>query len=167
MDWREMMTRASLFGVVRAAVWTALVGMGLGAGGAASAQEVTFARNIAPLLQESCQSCHRAGSLAPMSLVTYEEVRPWARSIKNRVMTRSMPPWHVDKTVGYQRFINDASLSDEQIDMVVRWVDDGAPLGDPTDLPSPVARTPGHLDLLPRREGDDRGRCPAQQGPGP
>jgi hypothetical protein len=138
MDWRMMMTRASLFGVGRAAVGTVLLGMGLGVGGAASAQEVTFARDIAPLLQESCQSCHRAGSLAPMSLVTYAEVRPWARSIKNRVMTRSMPPWHVDKTVGYQRFINDTSLSDEQIDMVVRWVDDGAPLGNPNDLPSPV-----------------------------
>ena len=126
-----------------------LVGsMWLGAGSIAFAQEVTFARDIAPLLQESCQSCHRPGSLAPMSLVTYAETRPWARSIKNRVMTRSMPPWHVDKTVGYQRFINDTSLSDEQIDMVVRWVDAGAPLGDPNDLPPPVEWPAGDRFLL-------------------
>ncbi|MEO2195446.1 MAG: cytochrome c, partial [bacterium] len=140
------MTRASVLG--RMAVGITLVGMGLGTGGAASAQEVTFARDIAPLLQTSCQTCHRPGSLAPMSLMTYEEARPWARSIKNRVVTRSMPPWHVDKTVGYQRFMNDTSLSDEQIDMVVRWVDAGAPLGDPDDLPSPVEWPVGDRFLL-------------------
>jgi len=141
------MTKAS---VVRFEwVGVMLVGsLWMGAGGVAFAQDVTFARDIAPLLQESCQSCHRPGSLAPMSLVTYAETRPWARSIKNRVMTRSMPPWHVDKTVGYQRFINDTSLSDEQIDMVVRWVDAGAPLGDPNDLPPPVEWPAGDRFLL-------------------
>ena len=73
-----------------------------------------------------------------MSLVTYEEARPWARSIKNRVASRQMPPWHIDKAVGIQEFKNDRSLSDEQIETVVRWVDAGAPRGDPADMPPPV-----------------------------
>lgn len=101
-------------------------------------QEITFTKHIAPLFQEKCQTCHRAGSMAPMSLVTYEETRPWARSIKNRVIAREMPPWHVDKTVGIQKFINDISLTDSQIDMVSNWVDAGAPRGNPADMPEPV-----------------------------
>ena len=70
-----------------------------------------------------------------MSLRTYEEARPWARSIKARVAITQMPPWHIDKTVGIQKFKNDRSLSDEQIDTIVRWVDAGAPKGDPKDMP--------------------------------
>jgi hypothetical protein len=97
----------------------------------------TFAKDIAPILQEKCQSCHRAGSMAPMSLVTYEETRPWAKAIKQRVVTRQMPPWHLDKTVGVQQFQNDMSLSDEQISTISRWADAGAPLGDPKDMPAP------------------------------
>jgi hypothetical protein len=73
-----------------------------------------------------------------MSLVTYEEARPWARSIKNRVASRQMPPWHIDRSVGIQHYENDRSLSDEQIDTIVRWVDAGAPKGDPKDMPPPV-----------------------------
>jgi hypothetical protein len=95
----------------------------------------TFAKDVAPILQEKCQSCHRAGSMAPMSLVTYEETRPWAKSIKQRVVTRSMPPWHIDKTVGIQHFQNDMSLTDAQIATIARWADAGAPLGDPKDMP--------------------------------
>ena len=72
-----------------------------------------------------------------MSLVTYEEARPWARSIKTRVEARQMPPWHIDKTVGIQEFKNDRSLSDEQIETIARWVDQGAPKGDPKDMPAP------------------------------
>src|ERR1700728_5243254 len=84
---------------------------------------VTFAKDIAPILQEKCQDCHRNGSMAPMSLVTYEETRPWAKSIKQRVVTRNMPPWHLDKTVGIQHFQNDMSLADGQIALIARWVD--------------------------------------------
>ena len=69
-----------------------------------SARPVTFAKDVAPILQEKCQSCHRPDSIAPMSLLTYEEVRPWARSIRNRVAARQMPPWDIDKTVGIQHF---------------------------------------------------------------
>ena len=76
--------------------------------------------------------------MAPMSLVTYQEVRPWARAIREKVITRLMPPWHLDKTVGIQDFKNDVSLSDAQIDTIVKWVDAGAPLGNPADLPEPV-----------------------------
>ena len=97
----------------------------------------TFAKDVAPILQEKCEACHRNGSMAPMSLVTYEETRPWAKSIKQRVVARSMPPWHLDKTVGIQQFQNDISLSDEQIGVISRWVDAGAPQGDPKDMPAP------------------------------
>src|SRR5579872_509007 len=79
---------------------------------------VTFARDIAPIFQEKCQNCHRAGQMAPMSLVTYEETRPWAKSIRERVAMRQMPPWHLDKTVGIQHFQNDLSLSDQQIAII-------------------------------------------------
>src|SRR5213596_287625 len=91
-----------------------------------SAQSITFTKDIAPILQEKCQACHRPDSMAPMSLVTYEDVRPWAKAIRERVLTRQMPPWHIDKTVGIQKFKNDRSLSDAQIDTIVKWVDAGA-----------------------------------------
>jgi hypothetical protein len=97
----------------------------------------TFARDVAPILQEKCQECHRTGSMAPMSLLTWEETRPWAKSIRERVLTRQMPPWHIDKNVGVSHFKNDISLSDAQIETIVRWVDGGAPAGDPKDMPPP------------------------------
>src|SRR5580693_10280154 len=96
---------------------------------------VTFAKDIAPIFQEKCQDCHRNGSMAPMSLVTYEETRPWAKSIKQRVATKQMPPWHIDKTVGVTHFANDRSLNDEQIATIVKWVDTGAPMGNLKDMP--------------------------------
>jgi hypothetical protein len=101
------------------------------------ASPVTFAKDVAPILREKCQDCHRKGTAAPMSLVSYEETRPWAKSIRERVITRNMPPWHLDKTVGIQEFQNDRSLSDSQIATIVRWVDSGSPMGDPKDLPPP------------------------------
>jgi len=98
---------------------------------------ITFTKDIAPILQEKCQACHRPDSMAPMSLVTYEDVRPWAKAIRERVLTRQMPPWHIDKTVGIQKFKNDRSLPDAQIDTIVKWVDAGVPKGDPKDIPPP------------------------------
>ena len=103
-----------------------------------AAAEVTFTKDVAPILQRSCQMCHRTGSIAPMSLLTYEETRPWARSIKDRVSTRKMPPWFIDRHVGPQEFKADKSLSDDEIATIVRWVDSGAPRGNPDDLPPPV-----------------------------
>ena len=107
------------------------------AGAADLPSKVTFTKDIVPVLQEKCQGCHRAGQMAPMSLVSYEETRPWAKAIKERVVTRNMPPWHMDKTVGIQQFQNDFSLSNEQIATISRWVDAGAPMGDPKDMPPP------------------------------
>jgi hypothetical protein len=100
-----------------------------------SARQVTFSKDVAPILQEKCQQCHQPNSIAPMSLITFEDTRPWARSMKQRVMTRQMPPWHIDPSVGVHDFKNDMSLTDAQIDTLVRWVDAGAPEGDPKDLP--------------------------------
>ena len=97
--------------------------------------EVTFAKDVAPILQRSCQDCHRTGSIAPMSLLTYEETRPWARSIREKVTSRSMPPWYIDKNIGIQDFKYDYSLSDDEISTISRWVDNGAPRGNPTDMP--------------------------------
>src|SRR5438093_11631355 len=97
----------------------------------------TFTKDIAPIFQEKCESCHRPNSIAPMSLVTYQDARPWAQSIASRVKARQMPPWHLDKTIGIQKFKNDRSLSDEQIDTIVRWVAAGAPKGDLKDMPAP------------------------------
>jgi hypothetical protein len=108
-----------------------------GSKAADAGDSVTFARDIAPIFQAKCEECHHKGTAAPMSLSTYQEARPWAKSIRERVITRNMPPWHIDKTVGIQRFQNDISLTDEQINTVVRWVDSGAPLGDVKDLPPP------------------------------
>jgi hypothetical protein len=104
---------------------------------ALSAPPVTFSKDVAPILQDKCQACHQPNSIAPMSLITYEETRPWARSMKNRVETRQMPPWHIDRSVGVQKFKNDMSLTEEQIKTIVRWVDAGAPQGNPKDMPPP------------------------------
>jgi hypothetical protein len=115
----------------------ALVGLAATAGHAhaQSAPAVTFSKDVAPIFQAKCQDCHRPGSMAPMSLITFEEARPWARAIRERVSTRQMPPWHIDRTVGVQKFKNDMSLSDEQIATIVKWVDSGSPQGNPKDMP--------------------------------
>jgi hypothetical protein len=99
--------------------------------------QVTFSKDVAPILQAKCQQCHQPNSIAPMSLITYKDARPWARSIRQRVATRQMPPWHIEPNVGVQRFKNDMSLTIDQIDTIVRWVDAGAPEGDPKELPPP------------------------------
>ena len=95
----------------------------------------TFTKDVVPILQRSCQDCHRPGSLAPMSLLTYEDARPWARSIKARVAAREMPPWFIDRHIGIRKFKNDISLSDQEVATIVGWVDAGAPRGNPADLP--------------------------------
>ena len=111
----------------------------LPAAGAERAADVTFNRDIAPILQRSCENCHRPQGGAPMPLITYEDVRPWARSIRNRTESREMPPWFIDKNIGIQRYKNDPSLSDGEIAAIAAWVDAGAPRGNPADLPPPVA----------------------------
>src|ERR1044071_3316763 len=104
---------------------------------AAPANAPTFSKDVAPIFQDKCEACHRPDSIAPMSLVTYKEARPWARSIRSRVADHTMPPWSIDKSVGVQSFKNDRSLDDKQIDTILKWVDAGAPEGNPKDLPAP------------------------------
>ena len=111
-------------------------------------EEVTFSKDIAPILQRSCQNCHNPVGVAPMSLVTYQEARRFSRRIKERTAIRdragAMPPWYVEKNIGIQEYKQDTSLSDEELAMITAWADNGAPEGDPRDLP-------------PAREFDDSG----------
>ena len=97
----------------------------------------TFTKDVAPILQNKCQQCHRPGTFAPMSLVTYEEARPWARSIKAKVVAREMPPFYVDKDTGIQEYENDISLTAEEIATLAQWADSGAEKGDPAHMPPP------------------------------
>src|ERR1700758_1049393 len=95
----------------------------------------TFAKDVAPLLQRNCQTCHRPGQAAPFSLLTYEQARPWAKAIKEAVVQRKMPPWFADPQYGH--FANNPSLSRSEIETLVAWVDGGAPMGDAKELPPP------------------------------
>lgn len=101
----------------------------------ASSSTPTFTKDVAPILQRSCMSCHRLGSIGPMALTSYEEARPWARSVRQKVMAREMPPWYIDRRVGITKFKDDPSLTDREIDTIARWVDGGAPRGNPSDMP--------------------------------
>jgi len=103
---------------------------------AAPATHLTYAKDVAPIMQRSCQTCHRPGTNAPMSFLTYEDVRPWARAIKNKVTQRLMPPWHIERNVGIQKFKDDPSLSDAEIATITSWVDGGAPKGSVGDMPA-------------------------------
>ncbi len=105
---------------------------------ATKGDEVTFANDVAPILQASCQACHRPGGMGPMSLLTYEQVQPWAPLIKDKVEHRRMPPWYIEPGIGIQEFKNDISLTDEEIQTIVQWVDAGAPLGNEAELPAPL-----------------------------
>src|SRR4051812_4970034 len=119
-----------------------LIPAALSAQSSPAAADVTFTKDVAPVLQRSCQGCHHANGVAPMSLVTYEEVRPWARAIKSRITIGPhgglMPPFFVEKDIGIQKFKDDPSLSDEEIARVVKWVNNGAPRGNPGDMPKPL-----------------------------
>jgi len=109
---------------------------------AGAAGGVTFTKDIAPLLQRKCQSCHRPDSVAPMSLLTYEDARPWARAMKTKTGLRgqrgAMPPWGIEKDIGIQQFKNDRSLTEEEIATIAKWADSGAPRGDPAHMPPPL-----------------------------
>ena len=126
---------------------------------AASAEEpVTFTKHVAPILQQKCQVCHQPNSIAPMSLLTYQDAKDYADQIREYVTARVMPPWHIDRAVGIHDFKNDRGLSDEQIATLVRWMDGGMPEGKPEDMPPPVkfadpnswqfAKTLGEPDLV-------------------
>jgi len=141
MDSEKNLRR--VFTVAASAVVLAVLGavapFALRAAPAGVSGEVTFSKDIAPILQRSCQNCHRPDGVAPMSLVTYDEVRPYARAIKQRTSVGPhagvMPPWYMEKNIGIQAFKDDPSLSDEEIAKIGTWVDAGAPQGNPADLP--------------------------------
>jgi hypothetical protein len=97
----------------------------------------TFTKDIAPIFQDKCQDCHRKGTAAPMSLISYEETRPWAKAIRERVITRNMPPWHIDKSIGVRHFQNDMSLTESEVSTIVTWIDAGSPKGNLADMPPP------------------------------
>jgi len=101
----------------------------------AIAQTPTFSKDVAPILQKHCQECHRPGEIGPMPLLSYAEARPWAKSIKEAVVSRRMPPWHADSHVG--KFSNDRSLTQAEINTLAGWVDGGAPQGNAKDAPPP------------------------------
>jgi len=102
-----------------------------------SGDAVTWSSDVAAILQENCQNCHRPGSVAPMSLLTYDEARPWASVIREMVVSRKMPPWPIDQTIGIQDYKNDISLSPEEIRTIAEWADAGAPSGDLARQPPP------------------------------
>ena len=120
---------------------TALVVVLLSAGQAAAADAPTFYKDVLPVLQANCQTCHRPGEVAPMSLLTYEQARPWAKAIKTAVASKKMPPWFADPAYGH--FSNERRLSAPQIELLGAWADAGAPAGDEKDAPPSVEFTSG------------------------
>src|SRR5262245_27002482 len=98
--------------------------------------EPTFNKDVLPILQKNCQTCHRPGQIAPMSFLSYQSVRPWAKAMKTAVASRKMPPWFADPQYGLMQ--NDPSLEPSEIDTIAKWVDAGAPEGDAKDAPPPV-----------------------------
>ena len=121
----------------------------LGAAPAAVPDEVTYSKDIAPILQRSCENCHRPNGAGPMSLSTYEEVRPWARAIKQRTgigpHAGVMPPWYMEKNIGIQRYKDDPSLSAVEVAMVAKWADSGAPRGNAADMPPAKVWSDGNV----------------------
>src|SRR5262245_28851506 len=103
---------------------------------AAHAAAPTFHADVEPILQRHCQTCHRPGDIAPMSLMTYEDVRPWAKAIRSAVTQKKMPPWFADPALGV--FRNDPSLSEPELEILIAWIDAGAQQGNPNDAPRPL-----------------------------
>lgn len=109
--------------------------------GASAAQGITYCKQVARILQNHCQPCHRPGEIGPFPLLTHQDAEGWAGAIREAVSERRMPPWHADPTHG--RFANDRRLSDEEIRTLLAWIDGGCPKGDPADLPPGRRYTPG------------------------
>src|ERR1700726_2616242 len=105
----------------------------LAADASSSPASVTFHKDVLPILQKNCQGCHRPGQIAPMSFLTYENVRPWAKAMKAAVASRKMPPWFADPQYGH--YTNDRSLKQSEIETIAKWADNGAPEGDAKDAP--------------------------------
>jgi hypothetical protein len=136
-----------LFTLLSCAVAAATLPAVVQAQSSSHASEVTFSKDIVPILQRSCQTCHRPDGVAPMSLITYDEVRPWARAMKQRTglgpRAGVMPPWYIEKNIGIQKYKDDPSLSDAEIAAIAKWADTGAPRGNPADEPAPLQFSDG------------------------
>src|ERR1051325_4219922 len=109
---------------------------------ASAAAQVTFNKDVLPIVQQHCQMCHRPGEVAPFSLLTYTDARPWARAIKTAVLTQQMPPWQVEPQYDH-KFSNAARLTEAERDLLAAWADGGAIEGDPQDRPAPPTFTDG------------------------
>ena len=130
-------TRLHRWTLVLTIAATAVLGEALSAQMTSDGQ-VTFAEDVATIIQENCQICHQPGGIGPMALRSYEEVRPWAPMIRERVASHEMPPYAYDRDIGIQDLQQDWRLSEEEIATIVAWVDQGAALGDPANLPPPI-----------------------------
>ena len=140
------MTRRTVCLTLATAAWCALV---IGRSSAFDGQYAspptagvpTFAKDVAPIIYKNCAGCHRPGEIAPMSLLTYEEARPWAKAIRDEVTDGTMPPWHADAPHG--TFVNERRLTEAERDTIKRWANGGAPKGDPKDMPPAPAFAEG------------------------
>src|SRR5262245_15651960 len=112
-----------------------------GGGDKRAPENFTFNKDVAPIFFKSCAECHRSGEIAPFSALSYKDVRPWAKSIREKVASREMPPWHADPNHG--EWLNDRRLTQREIDTILTWVDGGAKEGDPKDLPPTPKFTEG------------------------
>ncbi len=134
--------KSSIFTLGIVVLLMATAGVAVAAETDADLGEVTFTKDIAPILQRSCQQCHKPDSVAPMSLITYEQVRPFARAIAKRThmgpVAGVMPPWYIEKDVGIQEYQYDPSLSEDELAKIEQWVANRAPKGDPADMPPPL-----------------------------
>src|SRR5215475_12070858 len=108
---------------------------------------VTFYKDALPVLQNNCQTCHRPGQAGPMSFLSYESTRPWAKAMKAAVVTRKMPPWFADPQFGH--FLNDRALKQADIDLIAQWADSGAPEGNPKDAPAAKKWPGGGWEIQP------------------
>src|SRR5690242_20603556 len=109
----------------------------LAAGATTSMSHVTFNRDVLPIVQKHCQECHRPNQIAPMSFLSYQETRPWAKAMKAAVLTKKMPPWFADPNYGHFSGERLRRLSPAEIETIAAWADNGAPEGDAKDKPAP------------------------------
>lgn len=135
-------SRSCLKALASAGVFAAMMLPGLSSAQTAASEQVTFHKDIEPILQRSCQNCHNPDGVAPMSLVTYEETAPYAGLIEYKTGLRdragAMPPWYMEKDIGIQDYKNDPSLSDAELAAISTWARSGVPKGDPADAPEPL-----------------------------
>src|SRR5687768_2764317 len=141
---RQMRTRISV--ALATFVWVAVAGSagihGQYAARKPAGKDVpTFSKDVAPIIFKNCAGCHRPGEIAPMSLLTYEDARPWAKAIRDEVSARNMPPWHTDAPAG--TFHDERIISDSERATLEAWANGGAPRGNATDLPAAPAFVDG------------------------